>query len=412
MSAKKVLSAKFFKMNVIIFDTPEVRENLLPLSFTRPVANFRVGITTIREKWEQIIPGNYSDLTVDYLAEKYPLVEDNNQDNLFVAGHILPDYDNSFKEAILSLAPCEALYYNDELLAFRGSLEAFNAGVHEAAKKWESPLTAIHYVYDIFLNNGTQIVRDFAVMDHSGNQPLPASNILIGDDYDDNGNPNLYIAPGATVEGAIINVKNGPVYIGPDAEVMEGCTLRGPIALCEHGVFNMGTKVYPATTVGPWSKVGGELNNAVIFGYSNKAHDGFLGNAVIGEWCNLGADTVASNLKNDYSKVRVWNYRTQNFQRTDLQFCGLIMGDHSKSGINTMFNTATVVGVGCNIHGAGFPRTFVASFSIGGAAGFHDIPLTKFFDTAERVMARRHKELTDVDRRMYEAIQAISKTYK
>lgn len=399
-------------MNIILFDAPEVRENLLPLSFTRPVADFRVGITTIREKWEKVLPGDYSYMTVDYLSEKYGMNIAHDDKNIFIAGHIIPEYSDEFAKRIQSLEVGEALYLGEELLAYCGDVESFKSGRKLKSTQIDRPLTAIHFVYDIFLNNGAQIVKDFSVMDMARNMDLSDTNLLVGEAYDADGRPNLYIAPGATVEGAIINVKNGPVYIGEGAEVMEGCTLRGPVALCEHAVFNMGTKVYPATTVGPWSKMGGELNNVVIFGYSNKAHDGFLGNAVIGEWCNLGADTVASNLKNDYSKVRVWNYRTHTFQRTDLQFCGLIMGDHSKAGINTMFNTATVVGVGCNIHGAGFPRTFVASFSIGGATGFHDIPLSKFFDTAERVMSRRHKALTDVDRRIFESIHAISETYK
>lgn len=399
-------------MNIILFDNPDVREDLLPLSFTRPIADFRIGISTIREKWEKVIPGEYSYLTAGYMSEKYPMTADGSADNLFVAGHIVPDYSEEFAAAVTGLQPGEALQYNGDTVAYRGNAEALCSGDFATLKNWDKPLTAIYRVYDIFLNNGDQIVKDFAQLDYSGNQAVAGTNIIIGDAFAPDGRPNLYIAPGATVEGAIINLKNGPVYIGPDAEVMEGCTLRGPIALCEHAVFNMGTKVYPATTVGPWSKMGGELNNVVVFGYSNKAHDGFLGNAVIGEWCNLGADTVASNLKNDYSKVRVWNYRTHSFERTDLQFCGLIMGDHSKAGINTMFNTATVVGVGCNIHGAGFPRTFIASFSIGGAAGFNDIPLNKFFDTAVRVMARRHKELTDADRRMFEEIHRISVTYK
>lgn len=399
-------------MNIILFDEPEVRENLLPLSFTRPVADFRVGITTIREKWQHVLPGDYSYLTADYLSEKYATVLSPDGSNLFVAGHVIPDHSEKFAGELRSLATGEALYAGDELVAYCGDLDGFQARHTHVIRKTDVKLTAIHYVYDVFLNNGDQIVKDFAVIDKTDSQPLPETNTLVGDAVAPDGTPNLYIAPGAVVEGAIINVKHGPVYIGADAEVMEGCTLRGPVALCEHAVFNMGTKVYPATTVGPWSKMGGELNNAVIFGYSNKAHDGFLGNAVIGEWCNLGADTVASNLKNDYSKVRVWNYRTLSFQRTDLQFCGLIMGDHSKAGINTMFNTATVVGVGCNIHGAGFPRTFIASFSIGGAAGFTEIPLAKFFATAERVMARRHKELTDADRRIFESIHVIARNYK
>lgn len=399
-------------MNIILFDAHEVHENLLPLSFTRPVAEFRVGITTIRQKWEKVIPGDYSYLTEDYLSKKYEMTLNESDENLFVAGHIVPDYSAEFKDALLTLQVGEALICAGETVAYKGDLESFVAKSYSTEKEWNGKLTAIHYVYDIFLNNGSQIAKDFAEVDCSDSQQLSSTNILIGDAVDAAGNPRLYIAPGATVEGAIINLKGGPIYIGADAEVMEGSCLRGPIALCEHAVFNMGTKVYPDTTVGPWSKVGGELNNAVIFGYSNKAHDGFLGNAVIGEWCNLGADCVASNLKNDYSKVRVWNYPTHRFQRTDLQFCGLIMGDHSKAGINTMFNTATVVGVGCNIHGSGFPRTFIPSFSEGGAAGFNDVQLTKFYDIAERVMARRHKELTDVDRQIFEAIYNIADTYK
>lgn len=399
-------------MNIILFDAHEVRENLLPLSFTRPVAEFRVGITTIRQKWEKVLPGNYSYLTEDYLSKKYAMTLNESGENLFVAGHIVPDYSAEFKDALLTLQEGEALICAGETVAYKGDLESFVAKSYSAEKEWNGKLTAIHYVYDIFLNNGSQIAKDFAEVDCSDSQQLSSTNILIGDAVDAAGNPRLYIAPGATVEGAIVNLKGGPIYIGTDAEVMEGSCLRGPIALCEHAVFNMGTKVYPDTTVGPWSKVGGELNNAVIFGYSNKAHDGFLGNAVIGEWCNLGADCVASNLKNDYSKVRVWNYPTHRFQRTDLQFCGLIMGDHSKAGINTMFNTATVVGVGCNIHGSGFPRTFIPSFSEGGAAGFNDVQLTKFYDIAERVMARRHKELTDVDRQIFEEIYNIADTYK
>ncbi|MBD5209853.1 MAG: glucose-1-phosphate thymidylyltransferase [Bacteroidales bacterium] len=394
-------------MNIILFDAPEVRENLLPLSFTRPVADFRVGITTIREKWELLLPGSYSYLTADYLSEKYPMNAADGK-NLFVAGHIIPDYSESFRDAILSLGKGEVLKCGDETVAYCGDAAMLQNGEFTAVKTWDGQLTAIRHAYDIFLNNGAQIEKDFANIDLSDSQPLSGTNILIGNPVDAAGRPLLYIAPGATVEGAIINVKSGPVYIGRDAEVMEGCCLRGPVALCEHSVFNMGTKVYPATTVGPWSKMGGELNNAVIFGYSNKAHDGFLGNAVVGEWCNLGADCVASNLKNDYSKVRVWNYATRRFDRTDLQFCGLIMADHSKAGINTMFNTATVVGVGCNIHGSGFPRTFIPSFSEGGAAGFTAVPLKKFFDIAERVMARRHKEMTEADRRIFETIYSLA----
>lgn len=200
--------------------------------------------------------------------------------------------------------------------------------------------------------------------------------------------------------------------MGPEAEIMEGSCLRGPVALCRHSTVNMGTKIYGSTTIGPFCKVGGELNNVVMQGYSNKAHDGFLGNAVIGEWCNLGAGCVASNLKNDYTPIKLWNYPAHRFLPTGLQFCGLIMGDHSKAGINTMFNTATVVGVGVNIHGSGFPRNFVASFQEGGAAGFSEVSMTKFFAIARRVMARRGRELGEADERMFYAIREAAESYK
>ena len=205
---------------------------------------------------------------------------------------------------------------------------------------------------------------------------------------------------------------NGPIYIGKDATIMEGSCIRAPFAACEHSQVNMGAKIYGATTLGPYCKVGGELNNVVMIGYSNKAHDGFLGNAVIGEWCNIGGGTTASNLKNDYTEIKLWNYPAHRFLKTGLQFCGLIMGDHSKAGINCMFNTATVIGVGVNIHGAGFPRNFVASFSEGSTAGFSDVSMTKFFDTARRVMARRHVELSDIDKEIFMAVQAIAEGYK
>ena len=210
----------------------------------------------------------------------------------------------------------------------------------------------------------------------------------------------------------MLNASHGPIYVGRHVDIMEGSCLRGPISLGEHSTVNMGTKIYPGTSLGPWCKEGGELDNVVMFGFSNKAHDGFLGNAVIGEWCNLGAGCVASNLKNDYTEIKLWNYPSHRFLRPGLQFCGLIMGDHSKAGINTMFNAATVVGVGVNVHGSGFPRNFIASFSEGGAAGFTDLPMEKFFDTATRMMARRGRALSDADHRIFDAIRSMADNYK
>ena len=290
----------------------------------------------------------------------------------------------------MDLQPGESLIHNGKTIARRGN------GEPNSQKEYTAEPFAINHVYDIFMLNDEALRRDFAALTAGKkSQPLSDTNRLIGDPS------QLFIEEGATVEGAILNVKKGPIYIGRDAEIMEGACLRGPIALCEHAVVNMGGKIYGATTLGPYCKVGGELNNVVMTGYSNKAHDGFLGNAVIGEWCNLGAGCTASNLKNTYAPVRVWSFAESSFVKTDLQFCGLIMGDHSKAGINTMFNTATVVGVGVNFYGAGFPRTFIPSFTEGSTLGMKPVIMDRFFDTASRMMARRHKELTPIDKEIF-----------
>lgn len=379
-------------MNFILFDTEQEHGNLLPLTFTRPVAELRIGIETIRNKWERILPGDYSYQTAPYLTAKYPTHA--TDDNIFIAAHLLPT--EALAQQIANLQPNEAIGDENEIWAYRGNQYTPNETTpNRLISPCETP-DSIRFPFDIFSKNGKEIDADFNRITHGRTSaPLSTTCTLIGD-------PSLlFIEDGATVECSTLNTKNGPIYIGKDAEIMETCAVRGPLAMCEHAVLNMGTKVYGPTTLGPYCKCGGELNNVVFTGYSNKAHDGFLGNAVIGEWCNLGADTVSSNLKNTYAEVRVWNYPLRTFRPSGLQFCGLIMGDHSKAGINTMFNTATVVGVGCNIYGAGFPRTHIASFSEGGAQGFKELGLNRFFDIAERVMARRHKELTEADRQLY-----------
>ncbi|MCM1355380.1 MAG: GlmU family protein [Staphylococcus sp.] len=378
--------------NIILFDPVEARAALLPLTLTRPVALIRHGITTLSEKWQKAIPGTYSYSTQDYLSMKYPMIEAADGDNLFIAGNLHPD--SSLVEAILALQPGQALVDGETILARRGN----GTPTDHIAYSGPAPL-AVNHIWDIFMTNGEAVERDFAALTEGReSQPLSPTCRLIGDPS------QLFIEEGATVEGAIINVSKGPVYVGRDAEIMEGACLRGPIALCEHAVVNMGGKIYGATTLGPYCKVGGELNNVVMTGFSNKAHDGFLGNAVIGEWCNLGAGCTASNLKNTYAPVKIWSMAEGRFVKTDLQFCGLIMGDHSKAGINTMFNTATVVGVGVNFYGAGFPRTFLQSFTEGSPLGMKPVILDRFFDTASRMMARRHKELTAVDKEIFVTI--------
>ncbi len=390
--------------NIILFDAPELRENLLPITFTRPIADIRFGIMTIREKWEKALPGTYSYSTVDYLSPKFPINEVNTNDDIYIAGNVCPSPE--LVKAIEQLPSATALICNGTLIAHHGKR-------YDNEIELDAMPLAINSLPDIFMLNEQALAEDYRVITAGRvSQPLSPTCTLIGSPIMSDGTPAIFIEEGATVEGAMLNVSHGPIYVGRDAEIMEGSCVRGPLALCPHSYVNMGTKIYGATTIGPYCKVGGELNNVVMIGYSNKAHDGFLGNAVIGEWCNLGANCVASNLKNDYSEIKLWNYPAHRFLRTGLQFCGLIMGDHTKAGINTMFNTATVVGVGCNIHGSGFPRNFVASFSEGGASGFNDVSLSKFFDIARRVMARRHVELTDTDIEIFNSIYAIAENYK
>jgi len=393
------------KRNIIIFDDTEVRRHLLPLSYTRPVAHLRVGITTIDEKWRSMLgDATYSYLTVPYLKGKYPLRA--RRDNLLVAGHVIPTPE--LAQQVLQLQHGEALMVGEDLIAFNGSANDFDNKHWRKVVYPDAKPDMITRPYHIFLLNGKVLEADFMRLTAGrSSQPLSESNVIIGD------RDRIFVEEGAWVEGAFLNTHEGPIYIGHDVEVMEGAMIRGGFAACDHVKVRMGTKVYGATTLGPYCKIGGEVENTVMIGYSNKAHDGFLGDAVIGEWCNLGGGTTASDLKNDYSEIKVWDYVEQRFVRTGLQFCGLIMGDHSKTGVNSMINTATVLGVGVNIHGAGFPRNFVASFQEGSAtAGFKNVPLQTFFGIAERVMARRNVELTDADRDIFTAIYNLSDRYK
>lgn len=397
-------------MNVILFDTPQSHGNLLPLSYTRPVADFRVGILTIAEKWKRRLPGRYSYLPDESLRDLYPA--ERTGDNLYVNGALLPD--STLVAAIKELKPGEALYAGDELLALRGNRELFLDPATCPHKTYEGMPDMLRFVFDVFLLNAAQIEADFRLLTVGRRSaPISQTNLWIGNKRYADGLPRIFIEEGAHIEGATLNTTDGPIYIGTEAEVMEGSLIRGPFTLGEHSVVKMGAKIYTGTTIGPWCKVGGEVSNAVIFGYTNKAHDGFLGNAVIGQWCNIGAGTNASNLKNDYSKIRVWNYPRRTFMRTDLQFCGLIMGDHSRIGINGSLNTATVIGVGVNLHGTGFPRTFIPSFSKGSpTGGFRDLDMRTFLDMAERMMSRRGIAVTDHDRRLFEHVETQSRAFK
>ena len=395
-------------MNVILFDEKGNWTDLLPLSFTRPIADIRIGIMTIREKWSLYLAhDNISYKPADYLSIKF--TKTITDDNMFIASNVIPS--KALAETIRSIEYGCALFSGERIIAFRGTEEDFEAGKFDTKKEIEEP-QMIKMLYDIFLMNEEEMIADYKkITAGRKSQPISKTCTIVGD-TERNGMPLIFIEEGASVEGAFLNTNSGPIYIGKDAIIMEGACIRGCFAACEHSQVNMGAKIYGATTLGPYCKVGGELNNVVMFGYSNKAHDGFLGNAVVGEWCNIGAGTNASNLKNDYTEIKLWNYRTHRFLKTGLQFCGLILGDHSKIGINCMLNTATVIGVGVNIHGSGFPRNFVASFLEGGATGYTDVSVAKFFDIAKRMMARRDIILSDTDKEIFESIYSIADNYK
>lgn len=391
--------------NIILFDDNLVRRQLLPLTYTRPCSQLRVGITTIGEKWQALLgQGTMSHLTATYLKRKYPATV--RSCNLLVAGHVIPT--PQLAAAVLALKPGQALLAGDQLVAFYGTARDFDNRQWSEAINLPQPPMAVTRLWHLFELNSGVLASDFARLTAGRkSQPLPRNCTVIGDPA------RVFLEPGACVEGAKLNTREGPIYIGEQAVVMEGACVRGPFAACHHAQVKMGAKIYGGVTLGPHCKVGGEVENTVFLGYSNKAHDGFIGDAVIGEWCNLGGGTTASNLKNDYGEIRLWNYATRRFDHTGLQFCGLIMGDHCKTGVNCMINTATVMGVGVNLHGAGFPRPFVPSFMEGSAnAGFKDVRLEAFLATAQRVMQRRGIALTDDDRAMYQAIHDMAKRYK
>ncbi|MDX1462891.1 MAG: GlmU family protein [Marinirhabdus sp.] len=380
-------------MNYILFDG-SVRNQLLPFTFTRPVADIRVGILTLREKWEKHLGFTTTTVTEDYLSNKWPMVE--MEANIFINASFIPTAP--LVDLIQKLEENQAIFQDDEPIAFYATAGQEPDFDSYKITSYTDSVLRIEHTWDIFSKNAEAIALDFDLLTKDRtSQPIPETVVALHREH-------IFIEEGAVLPLCSLNAKDGPIYIGRNAEIMEGSMVRGPFALCDHATIKMGAKIYPGCTVGPHSKVGGELNNSVIFGYSNKGHDGFLGNAVLGEWCNLGADTNNSNLKNNYAEVRLWDYETEGFARTGLQFCGLMMGDHSKCGINTMFNTGTVVGVSANIFGSGFPRNFIPSFSWGGSGGMTTYKTNKAFEVAEVVMARRSVPFTDDDKAILEAV--------
>ena len=384
-------------MNYILFDDKNIRKNLLPITFTKPISEIRYGITTIKEKWQALLNTNVSTISEDYLSKKYPTVIV--EDNILINSCFYPE--KNVLDEIHKLKQGQGLYYLDRLLAYRQGFE----GVYDydnlekvILNNTSKEILILENVWDLFSDLNKTIIGDFKnITKGRKSMPISSSNHIIGDF-------EIFIEEGARVEFAYLNASEGPIYIGKNAEIMEAAVIRGPVSIGESSTLRPHTKVYGPTSIGPHSKIGGEVGNILVMGYSNKAHDGYLGNSVIGEWCNLGAGTNSSNLKNTYDNVRIWNYKKEEFVDTGLQFCGLIMGDHSKTAINSMLNTGTVVGVSVNLFGAGFPRTFVKSFNWGGALGFKKYNFEKSCSVAEKVYARRGKVFDKTEREIFEYI--------
>lgn len=389
-------------MNYILFDGSR-RMALLPFTYTRPVADIRIGILTIREKWESYLSSTTTTITEDYLSDKYPMVE--TEQNILINASYLPTEE--LVDLITSLKENQAVIKGEDIIAFYAAAaqEEIDFDSYELID-FEGECLTLENTWDIFSKNDQAIRTDFELITAGReSQPIPSSVNVIAPEQ-------IFIEEGVKMEFVTLNASTGPIYIGKNAEIMEGSVIRGPFALGEEAQVKLASKIYGATTVGPHCRVGGEVNNSVLMGYSNKGHDGFLGNAVLGEWCNIGADSNNSNLKNNYEEVKLWSYETEKFEKTGLQFCGLMMGDHSKCGINTMFNTGTVVGVSANIFGSGFPRNFVPSFAWGGASGFMTYLPKKALEVARVVMSRRHIELSEEDTKIMEHLFEETKKYR
>ncbi|MFN0292165.1 putative sugar nucleotidyl transferase [Pedobacter helvus] len=375
--------------------------SLRPLTFTRPVANLRIGILTIAEKWGKHLNANFGYLTQPYLSNKFQLANS----NLFINGSICPDEE--LLEAVEKLKDGQVLHAADIVIAYHAS-SVIN--YHEALNNLErvaylSSYVKIDFPEQIFGFNDIELQKDFRLLTKGKTSArLSGTNTVLGD--------HIFVEEGATAECSTFNTLQGPIYLGKNSSVWEGCHIRGSFALCNDSQVKMGAKIYGKTTIGPFSRVGGEINNAVIWGYSSKGHEGYLGNSVMGQWCNIGADSNNSNLKNNYGEVRLWDYEKENFRKTGLQFCGLIMADHAKCAINTMFNTGTVAGVSANIFGAGFPRNFIPDFAWGGAHGFDIYALDKMLQTAALVYERRDLTLDETEKEIIAHIFELTKEYR
>lgn len=382
-------------MSYILFDDV-ARKSLKPFTYIRPVCDIRIGILTIREKWEKYLGETTSTLTEDYLSNKFPIIFADSM--TLINGSVCPT--PKLVQAVKNLSVNQVLVCNDNIIAMSKTREDFISEGDDIEKiEVEEDFIKLNNVWDIYVYNDRAIREDFELITKGRkSQTLSSNNKLINPE-------NIFVEEGASIEYATLNAKNGPIYIGKNAEIMEGAVVRGPFAMGEHAVLKLNAKIYGGTTIGPYAKVGGELDSVVIFGYSNKAHDGFIGHSVIGEWCNLGADTNASNLKNTYDEVRLYDIEKSTFIPTGQVFCGTIFGDHSKCGINVMFNTGTVVGISSNIYGAGYQRNFIPSFAWGGTnTGLKLYQLDKAIEVNERMMQRRGLVMSEEDKKILQHI--------
>ncbi|MCS6823072.1 MAG: putative sugar nucleotidyl transferase [Cytophagaceae bacterium] len=383
-------------MNYILYDDPTIRVDLYPLSLTRPIADFRVGILKISEKWSLYLNSRVYYKTAEYLQKKFPFQA--GADTVYISAHVCPTAELADK--ILSLKNDESIYFNHHLIAYRNTYKGASIMLQNAP-------TIITKVWHIFSNNGKEIKNDIDLLSkHKKFYSISDPHTRC---YNEK---NIYVEEGVKIHAAILNADNGPIYLGKHSEVQEGAMIRGPFALCENSIVNMGGKMRGDNTIGPYSKVGGEVSNSVIFGYSNKAHDGFMGNSVIGEWCNFGADSNTSNLKNNYANIKIYSYAQKKYVDSGLQFCGLIMGDHSKCGINIMFDSGSIVGVNASIYGAKYSPKFIPSFSWGDIENLTEFHFDKAIEVARRVMARRNVELTQTDIDILREVHILESKYK
>jgi UDP-N-acetylglucosamine diphosphorylase/glucosamine-1-phosphate N-acetyltransferase len=384
-------------MRICLYDGPN-RSDLLPLVYTRPVADLLLGSMTLAKRWSYAL---HADVVVE--TEAY-LQADTPSFDLAVMAGCIPNAE--LTSTIKELKEGQKLMQNGKMIAFSGAGSSTDKALANfEVIEIETEINLIRYPWDLFSKNAELLIEDTTFFDTTHNNKLNDTN-------KHHGNHPLMVGANVTSFAAVYNTQDGPIIIDDDATIMEGALLRGPIFIGKKSVIKMGAKIYGGTSLGPYCKAGGELNNVVMLGNSNKGHDGFLGNAAIGEWCNLGASTDTSNLKNNYGKTRAWNYTQQKFISTGLQFCGLVMGDHSKTAIQTSINTATTVGVGCSIFSVGFPRTFIPSFSRGGSQGMTENNLDKMLDTAAVVMARRGENMSKKDKAILAHLFVATKQFR